>query len=129
MSRLHTGARQRLASEAHRAVVDGPKLNFYQADLLHSSGQPLCPPQVCQPALPGRWCSPDRVPERVSPLAAPYSPWYRLALVKPEWSVGQNVVDPASIRGRPDAGDMGLSTERQCNLRRTRIKPIRTMSL
>ena len=31
--------------------------------------------------------------------------------------------------GRPDAGDMGLSTERQCNLRRTRIKPIRTMSL
>src|SRR5216684_2212616 len=47
---------------------------------------------------------PGRVPERVPPLAAPYSPSYRLALVKPEWSVGQNVVDPASIRRSPLCG-------------------------
>jgi hypothetical protein len=54
-------------------------------------------------ALPmGRWCSPRaEFPNGVSPLAAPYSPPYRLALVKPEWSVGQNVVDPASIRRPP----------------------------
>src|SRR3982075_3100179 len=87
------------------------------------------PPCTILSALGAVGAPPGRVPERVSPLAAPHSPSYRLALVKPEWSVGQNVVDPASIRRSPFAGDMGLSTERQCNLRRTRIKPIPTMSL
>jgi hypothetical protein len=30
-----------------------------------------------------------RVPKRLLPSAAPYSPSYRLALVKPGWSVGR----------------------------------------
>jgi hypothetical protein len=34
-------------------------------------------------------------PRAEFPKAAPYSPPYRLALVKPEWSVGQNMVNPA----------------------------------
>src|SRR5229473_112979 len=179
MSHLHNGARQRLASEADRAVVDGPRSKRYHADLLHSSGQPLparlsraffriClrprraqnaaastasrAPRLTIAIAPSRggsdlfaWptaavhysarptgplvLSPGRVPERVPPLA-PHT-LHRIALL---WSNLSGVSGRTSSiqrqsADRPCAGDMGLSTERQCNLRRTRIKPIRTMSL
>src|SRR3981081_3064568 len=62
---------------------------------VHYSARPWgrwgSPPAPMLPALWAVGAPPVRVPERVSPLAAPHSPSYRLALVKPEWSVGQNV--------------------------------------
>ena len=82
------------------------------------------------PALPGRWCPPRAGFPKGYRRQRPHT-LHRIALL---WSNLSGVSGGTSSiqrqsAGRPDAGDMGLSTERQCNLRRTRIKPIRTMSL
>src|SRR5258707_356316 len=85
MSHLHDGARQRLATEAHRAVVDGPRRYFYHTDFDCSSGRPLYSRATClillsgtsrpphQLGIPFKCCSPFfwSVPVDGLPLALP----------------------------------------------------------
>src|ERR1700736_5614624 len=92
----------------------------------HARTGPICAAECrralffLRPPLPARR---KPCPEGVSPEAALYFPSYRLALVKPKWSVPERrrrtVNSPAALMR------VTLLTERQWILRWTRNQPIR----